>query len=153
MGPGESVGRASRPGREAVERLDEDLARASRRRAEESADGHQETDLPPEGGLLGEGAGVSAMDSPGLESAGGTVGVGFGRGDAQGQGGAIEVGADQATAGGGAQELGQEQGGPPKRSAMNRHADEMTYLRSWIIRSAGEPVLRAQKALRGKSFS
>src|SRR4051812_33972064 len=141
MGPGESVGRASGPGREAVERLAEDLARASRRRAEESADGHQETGLPPKDGLLGEGAGVSAMDSPGLESAGGTRGVGFGRGDAEGQRGAIEVGTDQATAGGGAQELGQEQGGARKgRGAMNRRTVGITYLRSSIIRSdtAGE---------------
>src|SRR5207248_7585 len=103
LGPGESVGRARMPGREAVERLAEDAARASRFGADESADGHQETNLPPEDGFLGEGAGVSAMDSPGLVSTGGTGGVRSGRGDAEGQGGAVEFGTDQATAGGGAQ--------------------------------------------------
>jgi len=114
MGPGESSGGASMPGREAVERLDEVATRALRPGTKESANGHQETDLPAKDGLLGEGASVAAMNSPGLKSAGGTGGVGFGRGDAEGQRGAIEVGTDQATAGGGVQKLGQEQEGPPK---------------------------------------
>ena len=68
--------------------------------AEESADGHPETDLVPEDRLLGERARVAAMDSPGLVSAGGTGCVGVSGRDAEGQGGAIEVGADQATADG-----------------------------------------------------
>src|SRR5207253_450504 len=48
-----------------------------------------------------------------------------------------------------AQKLGQEQGGPPKGpGARNRRTDGITYLRSWIIRSAEEPGLRAHFHLR-----
>ena len=103
------------PGREAVERLGEDAARASRLGAEESADSHLETDLMPEGGFLGETASVAAVDPPGLVAADGTGCVGVGRRDSESQGEAIEVGADQATADRGVQKLGQEQERPPKR--------------------------------------
>ena len=67
----------------------------------------------PEGRFLGERASVAAMDPPALVAADGTGGVGVGRRDAESQGHAIEVGTDQATADGGAQKLGQEQGVPP----------------------------------------
>ena len=141
VGPGESRGRASMPGREAVERLDEDAARASRAGTEESADGHPETDSMPEDRFLGEVASVAAMDPPGLVAAGGTGCVGVRRRDAESQGVAIEVGTDQATADGGAQKLGQKQEVPPKEmGTVNRTREGITYLRSWIIKSAGEPI-------------
>ena len=79
----------------------------------------------PEDRLLGEVASVAAMDPPGLVAAGGTGGVGVRRRDAESQGVAIEVGPDQATADGGAQKLGQEQGVPPKEMGQ------------WIEREVG----------------
>jgi hypothetical protein len=103
------------PGREAVERLDEDAARALRFGTEESADSHLETDLMPEGWFLGETARVAAVDTPSLVATGRTECVGIRRGDPESQGEVIEVSADQATAGGRAQKLGQEQEKPPKK--------------------------------------
>ena len=136
--PGEPRGRASMPGGEPVERLDEDAARASRFGAEESADSHPETDLMPEDRLLGETASVAAVDSPGLVTADRAGCVGSGR-DPESQGVAIEVGPDQATAGGSAQKLGQEQMGNAKEAKTGNHTGEgITYLRSWIIKSAGD---------------
>ena len=51
---GETHGRASMFGGEAIERLGEDAARASRPRAEESPDRHLETDTMTENRFLGE---------------------------------------------------------------------------------------------------
>ena len=109
----EPRGRAGMPGREPVERLHEDATRTFRLRTGESADRHAETDLVPEDRLLGETAGVAAVDPPGLVAAGRARCPGAGGRDPQGQGVAVEVGPDQATAGRGAQELRQEQVGPP----------------------------------------
>src|SRR3954454_13820548 len=115
VGPGESGGRASMPGREGAERLGEDATRTFRIGTEESADSHLETNLVPKGGFLGETASVAAVDPPGLVSADGTGCFGVGRGDSESQVKAIEVGADQATADRGMQKLGQKQERPPKR--------------------------------------
>jgi hypothetical protein len=112
---GQSRGRASIPGGETVERLDEDAARASRFGTEKSADCHLETDLMPEDRLLGETASITAVDPPSLMTADRTGCVRSRRRNPETQGEVIEVGADQATAGGSTQKLGQEQGTPPKR--------------------------------------
>ena len=96
----EPRGRAGMPGREPVERLHEDATRAALFGAEESADRHAETDLMSEDRLLGETAGVTAVDPPGLVAAGRAGCPGIRGRDPQGQGVAIEVGPDQATAGG-----------------------------------------------------
>ena len=95
---GESRGRASMLGGEAIERLDEDAARASRPGAEESADSHLETDTMSEDRFLGETASVAAMDPPSLVAADGTGCVGVRRRDTESQSVVIEVGPDQATA-------------------------------------------------------
>ena len=90
--------------------------------------------------FLGETAVVTAMHPPSLVAADGTGSVGFRRRDAESQSVVVEVGADQATADGSAQELGQKQGVPPKDTGpANQPGSETTYLRSWIIKSAGEP--------------
>ena len=100
MSLGEPRGRAGMLGGEAIERLDEDAARAFRLGTEESADGHLETDLMTEDRFLGEAASVAAMNPPSLVAADGTGCVGVGRRDPESQGDAIEVGPDQATADG-----------------------------------------------------
>ena len=114
MGLGESRGRASVPGGESVERLDEDAARASRVGAEETSEVHLERDPVSEGGFLGEVSCVSAVDTLALAPAGGTGRVGVSGRDTESQGRAIKVGPDQATADGGAQEIEQEQEIPPE---------------------------------------
>ena len=115
MSLGESRGRASMPGGEAIERLGEDAARASRPGTEESADRHQETDTMSEHRFLGKTACVAAMHPPSLVAADGTGCVGIRRRDPESQNLVIEVGADQTTADGSAQKLGQKQGMPPER--------------------------------------
>ncbi len=115
MSLGESGRRARMSGREAVERLDEDAARAFRTGAEKSADGHPETDTTSQNGFLREGARVAAVHPPTLVAADRTGCVGMRRRDPKRQGNAIEVGPDQATADGSAQKLEQEQEKPPKR--------------------------------------
>ena len=101
-------------GGEAIERLGEDAARASRPRAEESPDSHQETDTMTEDRFLGEMAIVVAMYTPSLVAADGTGCVRVRRRDAQSQSVVVEVGTDQATADRSAQKLRQEQRVPPK---------------------------------------
>jgi hypothetical protein len=144
---GETLGRASMFGGEAIERLGEDAARASRPRAEESPDSHQETDTMTEDRFLGEMAIVVAMHTPSLVAADGTGCVRVRRRDAQSQSVVVEVGTDQATADRSAQKLRQEQRVPPKEMKLvNQPRSEPTYLRSWIIKSAGEPVFCASSS-------
>lgn len=138
VGPVQSLGRSGMSGREAVEPLDEDATRALRPGTEKSADGHPEPNAVSEGGFLGKATRVTAMYPPSLVPAGGTRGVGAGRGNPESRGDAIEVGADQATAHRSAQKQGQKQGMPPERWEQGNY---LSHLRFWIIKSAGEPVL------------
>src|SRR4051794_30897006 len=100
-------------GGEAIERLGKDAARASRPRAEEPPDSHQETDTMAADWFLGEVAIVAAMHPPGHVAADGTGCVRVRRRDTESQSIMVEVGTDQATADGSAQELKQEQRVPP----------------------------------------
>jgi hypothetical protein len=111
----ESRGGAGISARQAVERLDEDASRALRLNTEKSSDSHLKTNLMPEDRLLGETARVAAMDTPTLVAADRTECVCVRRRDPESQDSVIEVGADQATADGSAQKLGEKQGLPSKR--------------------------------------
>src|SRR4051812_50183643 len=97
MGLGESRGRASVPGGESVERLDEDAARASRVGAEETSEVHLERDPVSEGGFLGEVSCVSAVDTLALAPTGGAGRVGGGGRDTGREGRALKNGPGQAT--------------------------------------------------------
>ena len=142
---GETSGRAGMFGGEAIERLGEDAARASRPRAEESPDRHQETDTMTENRFLGEMAIVAAMYPPRVVAADGAGCARVRRRDTESQSVVVEVGTDQATAYRSAQKLRQEQRVPPNEMRpVNQPRRETTYLRPWIIKSAGEPILRAQ---------
>ena len=91
--------------------------------------------------FLGEMAIVAAMHPPSLVAADGTGCVRVRRRDTESQSVVVEVGADQATADRSAQKLGQEQRVPPREMRpVNQPRSETTYLRSWIIKSAGEPI-------------
>ena len=128
-------------GGEAIERLGEDVARAFRPEAEESPDRHQETDTMTENRFLGEMAIVAAMHPPRLVAADGTGYVRVRRRDPESQRVVVEVGTDQTTADRSAQKLRQEQRVPPgEMRPANQLRTATTYLRSWIIKSAGEPV-------------
>ena len=98
----------------------------------------------PEGRFVCETTCVTAMHSPSLVAAHGTGCVGVRRGDPESQGDVVEVGADQATAERSTQKLRQKQGKPLKeRRIVDQPSGVTPYRRSWIIRSAGEPLLRA----------
>ena len=140
VGLGETYGRASMFSGETIERLGEDAARACRPGAEESPDRHPETDTMTEDRFLGKEAIVAAMNPPSVVAADGTGCVGVRRRDTESQGVVVEVGSEQATADGSAQKLGQKQGASPREmQTVNQPGSEITYLRSWIIKSAGEP--------------
>jgi hypothetical protein len=89
-------------GSEAIERLGEDAARASRSRAKEPPDSHPKADTMTENRFLREGAIVAAMHPPSLVAAGGTGYVWGRRRDTENQSVVVEVGTDQATADGSA---------------------------------------------------
>src|SRR5665213_4547339 len=90
--------------------------------------------------FLGKMAIVAAMHPPSLVAAVGTGCVRVRRRDPESQSVVVEVGTDQATAGRSAQKLRQEQRVPPKETRpVNQVRSETTYLRSWIIKRAGEP--------------
>jgi hypothetical protein len=118
------------PGGEAVKRLDEDATRALWHGTEETADGHPESDPVPERRFLGEAAGIAAMDSPGLLSAGWTRCVGGRCGDPKGQDDTIEVGLDQARTEGGTKELGEKQARFPgdEESEWTRRGNNLSTL-------------------------
>ena len=122
---------------------DEHAAGASRLSAEEAAEGHLELDLVPESGNIGELAGVSTVNTPALAAAEGAGRIGEGGRDAESQGRAIEVGPDQAATGRDAQQLRQEQKGPQQGAGVRwGRRRSVLNLRSGIIKSAGEPLLR-----------
>jgi hypothetical protein len=130
------------PGGEAAERLHEDLARARRVVAEESSEVHLEPDSASEGRFLSKVTRVAAVNRLALIPAGGTGRAGVSGRDAEGEGHAIEIGPDQAAANRGAQQLEQEQEMPPEKMESGAETRrELSHLRSWIIKSAGEPLL------------
>src|ERR1700722_12995595 len=93
--------------------------------------------------FLGEMAIVAAMHPPSLVAADGTGCVRVRRRDPESQRVVVEVGTDQATADRSAQKLRQEHRVPPNEvRPENQPRSETIYLRSWIIKSAGEPLYR-----------